>query len=284
MPIATAAAVQAITVSPRMHWEVDFFKTVQGGSNIFRYAIGLKFDLAQIEWVIEGLLERRVGLQWCPIGHDMGNLNDCLRLVRDLMAYGQDSIDISNCKAMSVTSKWKIIPFKNFLYGVWSKYTNKCNLAAVNSLEGKKAIKNREVAWREDIEKEVVAARGKIFAGRWINRHNGKPIRLPDNAVFSHTQEFDFNETNPVRMNMLAERISPTSVIDLTIDDGGYDDAADTAAMDVPGEDSDDEEVVNACEQCLSEAPEFFAGYRNIRILRADGSQIEEVEESIEDN
>lgn len=235
MPLFSLGAAAAITVvEPRLHWVVDFDVIVNGGCNVFYYARGFKIDLAQIEYVIEGLLEDRLGMTPLSPHHDMQNLSDCLRLVGDLMSYGQNAINLEGLKAMSVVDG-RIVPFKNFIYGVWTKYTNKCNLAKVGSFwVNGAAIKAREVSYRCPIEKEVIAARGKIYSGRWIHRRTGKPMVIGDEYVFSHIHEFDFaQQADAVRIGQLEERASPTSVvipsvsvIDLTADDHPSDEEA----------------------------------------------------------
>lgn len=224
MPLFASEAVAAIVVvEPRMRWCVDFDVIVSGGCNVFVYARGLKFDLAQIEHVLEGLLEGRLGMAPLSPRHDMANLADCLHLVSDLMAYGQASIDIKECKAMSVMDS-NIVPFKNFLYGVWTKYTNRCNLAKIGQFwDNGAAVKAREVVYRSPIEREVISARGTIYSGRWVHRRTGKPMVIGDEYVFSHVSEWNFaSEVDAVRMEQLEERMSPTSavipVIDLTDD------------------------------------------------------------------
>jgi hypothetical protein len=228
MPLFASEAVTAITVvEPRMRWVVDFDVIVNGGCNVFAYARGLKFDLAQIENVLEGLLEGRLGMAPLSVRHDMGNLADCLTLVSDLMVYGQNAIDIRELKAMSVLDGG-IIPFKNFLYGVWTKYTNRCNLAKVGQFwDNGAAIKAREVVYRSPIEREVISARGTIFSGRWVHRRTGKPMVIGDEYIFSHVSEWNFaSEADAIHMELLEERMSPTSVvlpvIDLTADDDDH--------------------------------------------------------------
>lgn len=221
MTLFTQETVTAVSVvEPRLHWVVDFDVIVNGGCNVFSYARGLKIDLAQIEHVIEGLLEDRHGMTPLSPYHDMQNLSDCLRLVGDLMTYGQNAINLEGLKAMSVLDG-RIVPFKNFLYGVWTKYTNKCNLAKVGAFwDNAAAIKAREVSYRCPIEKEVIAARGKIYSGRWIHRRTGKPMVIGDEYIFSHMNEFDFaQQVDAIRAGQLENRLSPnTVVIDLTAD------------------------------------------------------------------
>lgn len=224
MPLFNAEAVAIVAIEPRMSWVVDFDIIVEGGCNIFHYARGLKFDLAQIEHVLEGLVEGRLGMNLSP-RHDMVNLNDCLRLVTDLMTYGQSAIDLTGLKAMSVLDG-QAVPFKNFLYGVWMKYTNRCNLAKVGTFwDSGAAVKAREVVFRSPIEKEVISARGTIYSGRWVHRRTGKPMVIGDEYVFSHVNEWGIaNGENPIRIAQLEERFgglahernSPVSaVIDL---------------------------------------------------------------------
>lgn len=222
MPLFNAETVDAVAiVEPRMQWVVDFDIIVEGGCNIFHYARGLKFDLAQIEHVLEGLIEGRLGMAPLSPRHDMVNLNDCLRLVTDMMTYGQTSIDLTGLKAMSVLDG-NIVPFKNFLYGVWTKYTNRCNLAKVGTFwDSGAAVKAREVVFRSPIEKEVISARGTIYSGRWVHRRTGKPMVIGDEYVFSHANEWAIAQgENPIRIAQLEERMSPTGVvIDLSQDD-----------------------------------------------------------------
>lgn len=221
MAITTPQAVNAVARrAPTMRWVVEFDKITPGGSNIFTYGVGLKFDLAQIEWVLEGMIERRLGTHWLPDSHDWANLRACHALVGDLLAYGQNAIAIAHLEAMSPLGGGDIVPFKRFLYIVWFHYTNRCNLCRRGSRGGKPALKPREIVYRDEINREIVCARGKVYAGRWVNKFTGKPIRMPETAVFSHTEEWNFaTMQDNVRANLLEERRSPTAVIDLTVDE-----------------------------------------------------------------
>jgi len=251
-----------------MRWVVEFDNIVAGGSNVFVYGVGLKFDLAQLEWVLEGMIERRIGTQWLPDSHDWDNLRSCHRLIGDMRSYGQDAISIAHLEAMSPRDG-SIVPFKRFLYIVWFHYTNRCNLCRVGARGGKPALKPRDVVYRDEINREVVCARGKVYAGRWINRYTGKPMRMPDSAVFSHMEEWNFaTSVDNVNANLLEERRSPTSTIDLTVSD-----------------DTEEEEIQEDSETGTEESevpvgrPDFIETM-SVRQLRSDGSLCSQLEQA----
>lgn len=267
MPVSTPAAVAQLAAIPPQYWGVDVekFDGCKKKHVCFHWNRFIWMDLEQIEDKVERLLKREMGYG-LPWNHDFANLSHGLKLIKDVIMFGEDAIvGIEKLKFMSV---WNgvTVNFRGFLYGVWIRYTNKCNLVKirncnVHGINGcKVAVRPSEVTVRDPICSDVIAARGKIFGGRWVHQETGERFQIPRGVVFSISEEFGFGAQpsdgggDARRINLLNERMNGNDAVvpPMTLDE--------TSVIDtVEVETQCDEEEKDDADDELSFNPEDYA-------------------------
>ena len=133
-PIAHNNIMSGEVKSPKMVkelpvWGVKEVQVGRGGRHkVFRFSKSLAMDLEQLLWAVEELLRCGVDTGKLPRGFNRESLVEGRNVLEAHCVYGLENlygIEVLRFESV-IDGEW--VRYRNFLYGVWMKCTNKRNL------------------------------------------------------------------------------------------------------------------------------------------------------------